>query len=180
LHPTETLPSITRGHHRRSSSGSRDRGIPGSSAALGLQSAPGSARASPYPSPSASPSLNYEQLPSIPSVPVSGLGRGRPLSLPPHGAAGLGVPQGGISSLNGMGGMSSMEQGMHDMNNGLSSISVSRQNVTTTATYEASVRRRKTEANFVCPVPNCGSTFTRHFNLKGEPFAIRQSLVELM
>ncbi|KAF9648721.1 hypothetical protein BDM02DRAFT_3081668, partial [Thelephora ganbajun] len=44
---------------------------------------------------------------------------------------------------------------------------VSKPNVTTTATAEASERRRKTDANFACPVPGCGSTFTRHFNLKG-------------
>ncbi|KAG6337099.1 hypothetical protein ID866_1973 [Astraeus odoratus] len=31
----------------------------------------------------------------------------------------------------------------------------------------ASHRRRKQEANFLCPVPGCGSTFTRSFNLKG-------------
>ncbi|KAH8104880.1 hypothetical protein DFH11DRAFT_1519346 [Phellopilus nigrolimitatus] len=44
---------------------------------------------------------------------------------------------------------------------------VVRQNVTTHATADASQRRRRTEANFACPVPGCGSTFTRHFNLKG-------------
>jgi len=163
------LPSINRGHHRRSSSGSRDRGIPGSSALSGLQSAPGSSRASPYPSPSASPALSYDPLPSISSMPTSGLGRGRPLSLPAYGAASLGVPHGGISGLNGSDHMEAsppLESGVIDMDTG-SSVAVSKQNVTTTATAEASVRRRKTEANFVCPVPNCGSTFTRHFNLKG-------------
>jgi hypothetical protein len=46
-------------------------------------------------------------------------------------------------------------------------VQVARQNVTTHATADASQRRRRTEANFVCPVPGCGSTFTRHFNLKG-------------
>lgn len=39
--------------------------------------------------------------------------------------------------------------------------------VVTTAAAQASERRRRTEPNFVCPVPGCGSTFTRHFNLKG-------------
>ncbi|KAG0707037.1 hypothetical protein DFH29DRAFT_797289, partial [Suillus ampliporus] len=29
------------------------------------------------------------------------------------------------------------------------------------------VRRREQDANFLCPVPGCGSTFTRSFNLKG-------------
>ncbi|TFK49692.1 hypothetical protein OE88DRAFT_1632522 [Heliocybe sulcata] len=44
---------------------------------------------------------------------------------------------------------------------------VAKQNVTTHATKDASERRRKGEANFVCPIPGCGSTFTRGFNLKG-------------
>jgi len=39
--------------------------------------------------------------------------------------------------------------------------------VTTPSTADASHRRRKQPANFQCPVPGCGSTFTRHFNLKG-------------
>jgi hypothetical protein len=38
---------------------------------------------------------------------------------------------------------------------------------TVNTAVEASERRRKTDANFACPVPGCGSTFTRHFNLKG-------------
>ncbi|KAJ7301646.1 hypothetical protein DFH08DRAFT_993384 [Mycena albidolilacea] len=46
-------------------------------------------------------------------------------------------------------------------------IVVSKQNVTTLRTSKASHNRRKQEATFVCPVPNCGSTFTRSFNLKG-------------
>lgn len=40
-------------------------------------------------------------------------------------------------------------------------------NVTTPSTADASQKRRKQPANFQCPVPGCGSTFTRHFNLKG-------------
>lgn len=40
--------------------------------------------------------------------------------------------------------------------------------VTTGRTANASHRRRKQDAPFVCPVPGCGSTFTRSFNLKGE------------
>lgn len=179
LHPTETLPSI-RGHHRRSSSGSRDRGIPGSSAVagFGLHSAPGSARASPYPSPNGSPSLGYDPLPSIASVPVSGMGRGRPLSLPAYGAAALGVPPAGISSLNGMGGNHGGDQAGDP--NSAANIMVSKQNVTTTATAEASAIRRKNDANFVCPVPGCGSTFTRHFNLKGTYLVSRLSATRVL
>ncbi|KAF8339435.1 kinase-like domain-containing protein [Amanita rubescens] len=39
---------------------------------------------------------------------------------------------------------------------------------------DASVNRRKANAPFVCTVPGCGSSFTRSFNLKGEPYAISQ------
>jgi uncharacterized Zn-finger protein len=39
--------------------------------------------------------------------------------------------------------------------------------VTTSATQAASASRRRNEAHFVCPVPGCGSTFTRRFNLRG-------------
>jgi len=177
LHPTETLPSITRGHHqRRSSSGSRDRGIGG----MGLHSAPGSARISPYPSPHASPSLGYDPLPSIPnlqSIPdSSGMGRGRPVSMPAYGASAYGIPPGGIGELgqqlNSGGNLSDMGPPLsgkptHGINSSSSTVAVSKPNVTTTATAEASERRRKTDANFACPVPGCGSTFTRHFNLKG-------------
>ncbi|CAE6438122.1 unnamed protein product, partial [Rhizoctonia solani] len=44
---------------------------------------------------------------------------------------------------------------------------VERVHVTTPATREASSNRRTAQANFKCPVPGCGSTFTRHFNLRG-------------
>ncbi|KAI9066239.1 hypothetical protein FKP32DRAFT_1566282 [Trametes sanguinea] len=46
-------------------------------------------------------------------------------------------------------------------------INVTRPHVTTPSTAAASHGRRKQPANFACPVPGCGSTFTRHFNLKG-------------
>lgn len=52
---------------------------------------------------------------------------------------------------------------------------VERVHVTTPATREASSNRRTAQANFKCPVPGCGSTFTRHFNLRGEYYSsIRQ------
>jgi len=51
---------------------------------------------------------------------------------------------------------------------------VEKQQVTTSATQLASASRRRNEAHFVCPVPNCGSTFTRRFNLRGEShFSLR-------
>jgi len=53
------------------------------------------------------------------------------------------------------------------MEPGSSVVAVSKPNVTTGRTANASRIRRKQEANFMCPVPGCGSTFTRSFNLKG-------------
>lgn len=46
-------------------------------------------------------------------------------------------------------------------------LQVEKQTVTTSATQAASASRRRNEANFQCPVPGCGSTFTRRFNLRG-------------
>ncbi|WFC97209.1 hypothetical protein MBRA1_003875 [Malassezia brasiliensis] len=39
--------------------------------------------------------------------------------------------------------------------------------VTTSAAQAASALRRKTKALFTCPFPDCGSTFTRQYNLRG-------------
>ena len=47
-------------------------------------------------------------------------------------------------------------------------LQVEKQTVTTSATQAASASRRRNEANFQCPVPGCGSTFTRRFNLRGK------------
>ncbi|KAG8967164.1 hypothetical protein FRC03_010537 [Tulasnella sp. 419] len=46
-------------------------------------------------------------------------------------------------------------------------LQVEKLKVTTTATQAASAQRRTSEALFSCPVPGCGSSFTRKFNLKG-------------
>jgi hypothetical protein len=46
-------------------------------------------------------------------------------------------------------------------------LGVEKQQVTTSATQMASASRRRNEAHFQCPVPGCGSTFTRRFNLRG-------------
>lgn len=46
-------------------------------------------------------------------------------------------------------------------------LQVEKQQVTSSATQIASANRRRNEAHFVCPVPGCGSTFTRRFNLRG-------------
>ena len=108
LPPTDVVPSI-RDHQRMSPGGFRERGIGG----MGQHSTPDRARASPYPSPNASPPIRQSRSNNILS------------DTPP----------------------------------------------------EASERQRKMDANFVCPVPGCGSTFTRHFNLKG---ALRQPLREVV
>ncbi|WRT66343.1 uncharacterized protein IL334_003298 [Kwoniella shivajii] len=44
---------------------------------------------------------------------------------------------------------------------------VAKLKVTSVATEVASTSRRTNSGVFKCPVPGCGSTFTRHFNLKG-------------
>lgn len=135
LYPQEPLPPI-RGHSRRASSGSRG----ASGAADGSWSGLSSNRASPYPSPSASPRVRYDDLPSIPLT-----GRSASL-LRPDPAQDM---MGNVVATNNGG-------------------PVMKQTVTSERTAGASHRRRKQEANFLCPVPGCGSTFTRSFNLKGE------------
>jgi len=61
-----------------------------------------------------------------------------------------------------------MDNGMDAMLGGAAELmTVAKQNVTTPSTADASQKRRKQPANFKCPIPGCGSTFTRHFNLKG-------------
>lgn len=60
-------------------------------------------------------------------------------------------------------------------------LQVEKQQVTTSATQAASASRRRNEANFQCPVPGCGSTFTRRFNLRGQSiFTVTQSGVNLI
>lgn len=179
LHPTETLPipSIaSRGHHRRSSSGSRERSLVG-----GWSSNASSQRPSPYPSPSASPRPGYGPLPEmVPSI----QGTRRHMS---GVSLDMGMGMHNMNSMAGMSGMGGMNMGMGipghvpgmgqggpgmsiPVNTGeaVVPLTVSKVNVTTPSTADASQRRRKQPANFACPVPGCGSTFTRHFNLKGE------------
>jgi hypothetical protein len=109
------------------------------SRAEGSWSNASSTRPSPYPSPSASPRYHPDELPNV------------------------GLP-GRQSSI--------LQHEMHDLGNTLpqrmeAGVVVSKPNVTTGRTANASRIRRKQEANFMCPVPGCGSTFTRSFNLKG-------------
>jgi hypothetical protein len=126
LHPQESvnMPNI-RGH-RRTNSGSRERGVRSWSPAS-------SARPSPYPSPHVSPRGAYDELPNV-SV-------------------------GSMRSINDSAAGESFDPLMGG--------NVPKPNVTTGRTANASQIRRKQPANFICPVPGCGSTFTRSFNLKG-------------
>ncbi|KAH9928401.1 uncharacterized protein B0H18DRAFT_1001139, partial [Fomitopsis serialis] len=151
LHPAEPVASI-RGHHRRASSGSRER--PGMGGISGWSSGASSARASPYPSPSASPRPGYGLLPDMGGMPMS-------VSM----TAMHRTPSGTMMTTD-----MSMDGGMGSMSMDTSSVPahIAKVNVTTPSTADASQKRRKQPANFVCPVPGCGSTFTRHFNLKGE------------
>lgn len=152
LHPQESLPMPIRNgpsHHRRASSGSRAEAVGGS------WSGASSARPSPYPSPHASPRYNIDELPSI------GLSGRQPPMLQHevqdiHELSGGGPP------------LLRMDPRSLDPVGGI----VSKPNVTTGRTANASRIRRKQDANFMCPVPGCGSTFTRSFNLKGMSYAL--------
>ncbi|KAF8210543.1 hypothetical protein K438DRAFT_1904012 [Mycena galopus ATCC 62051] len=64
-------------------------------------------------------------------------------------------------------GADGMPPGGPGVNHYPSANGVEKQQVTTSATQLASQSRRRNEAHFVCPVPGCGSTFTRRFNLRG-------------
>jgi hypothetical protein len=108
----------------------------------------GAQRSSPYPaSPSSSPARLAEPLPD------PGLGTGQS---PLINSMARSEMSGGYNSGYSSGG-----------SRGATPSAVARPNVTTTATADASMKRRINDAKFVCPVPGCGSTFTRHFNLKG-------------
>ncbi|KAG5646140.1 hypothetical protein DXG03_004379 [Asterophora parasitica] len=142
------------GHYRRASSGTRsERGSTwGAEEAAGGLSV-GSSRPSPYPSPNASPNVRgrYAGLERPDEFDFTGL----EVEL---GLVG-GVGGGGLGAVGGEGGL--LGAGLGEM------AVVSKQNVTTGRTANASQKRRKQDANFMCPVPGCGSTFTRSFNLKG-------------
>ncbi|KAL1703575.1 hypothetical protein EV121DRAFT_260676 [Schizophyllum commune] len=150
------------GHHRRASS---ERGSatwnpqpPGMGIGMG-----GRGRPSPYPSPNASPRWPTNDLDSVDPM-MGGMGAGDMHLVSEMGMGGLGGA-GMMSGLGGMG-MSSGQQG--SPGDGSAEFThVAKPNVTTGRTANASHRRRKQEATFKCPVPGCGSTFTRSFNLKG-------------
>ncbi|KAF7964780.1 hypothetical protein HWV62_3006 [Athelia sp. TMB] len=141
LHPSESMqmPIRTGGHHRRASSGSRVAGEPGS------WSGASSSRPSPYPSPHASPRYNLDELPNVMGQPMIKQDINEMFDLSNGGPPLLRMDPRAMEASN----------------------IVSKPNVTTGRTANASRIRRKQDANFMCPVPGCGSTFTRSFNLKG-------------
>ncbi|TFY60312.1 hypothetical protein EVJ58_g5224 [Rhodofomes roseus] len=148
LHPAEPVASI-RGHHRRASSGSRERpGMGGVPVGAAGRAARVRART---PSPSASPRPGYGPLPDIGGMPMN-------VSMTAMHRTSSGTMMTTDMGMNG---------GMGTMDTTTVPTHIAKVNVTTPSTADASQKRRKQPANFVCPVPGCGSTFTRHFNLKG-------------
>ncbi|KAJ4477468.1 krueppel-like factor 16 [Lentinula aciculospora] len=179
-------------HIRRASSGSRsERGVgswslsnsgfdsglglnlgPGSNGGSNAGSISGSLRASPYPSPNVSPRGRYNELPSHDTLdfgllnggnPVTGFGSSSRSGTPNMPTMGLpSLPPLPTPANTGKQMPSVVAVGGSNV-----SLVVSKPNVTTGRTAKASHNRRKQEATFVCPIPGCGSTFTRSFNLKG-------------
>lgn len=161
LHPAESVVPIRGSHHRRASSGSRER--PGIGAVTGWSSGASSARASPYPSPSASPRPGYGPLPDMNGMPMN-------VSM----TAMRRTPSGTMltTDLNMNSNIGSMPMDTTSVPTHIAKV-----NVTTPSTADASQKRRKQPANFVCPVPGCGSTFTRHFNLKGSFHSVQRIIM---
>lgn len=189
---TNTLPpsvlrssSPARGHIRRASSGSRaGRGIGAESWAQDYGTNASSARASPYPSPNASPmpryaelelDLNQETKYEIPeATPSAGFEQDVALS----GRLGLSAnaKQQQAQNMLDVKGFINTASNLSTIATEVTTVhNVSKPNVTTVRTANASHKRRKQEASFVCPFPGCGSTFTRSFNLKGEFVSFRLS-----
>ena len=171
--------SANKGHYRRASSGSRsERGAESWASGGGGGGGLLPSRVSPYPSPNASPRVRYDDLPPVPSsagyegeVALSGrLGMGA------YGFGGSPQQQQQQGDVGGGGGFGNEAGRGYDGDlgglgdagiGGGAQVVVSKPNVTTGRTANASHKRRKQEATFVCPIPGCGSTFTRSFNLKG-------------
>jgi len=161
VHP----PDASSRHIRRASSGTRSE--------RGSEAWPGGSplaqhRVSPYPSPHASPRLRINDLPYDDFAIRSSL-------------LDVGFPQSQASYHNGYpgtytpsstGGSTYHTPGQSPSPTPQLTIEspVPRPTVTTGRTADASLKRRKQDATFSCPVPGCGSTFTRSFNLKGDRY----------
>lgn len=159
------------GHIRRASSGTRsERGAEAWSGGVPTTQH----RISPYPSPHTSPHPRVNELPYDDSY---ASGSGGLLSVEGYGVSQPGYGQG--YSLSGTYTPSSTGASAYHTPGQSPSpgpplpmvdTAVPKQTVTTGRTANASHKRRKQEATFVCPIHGCGSTFTRSFNLKGELF----------
>lgn len=145
--------SASPGHIRRTSSGQR--------------------RVSPYPSPHTSPNPRVKDLPYDGGLEYNGG------VLHVDGNLGFPQQQGYSSAYGGLSGSysptSTAASAYHTPGQSPSpgppltlETAVPKPTVTTGRTANASHRRRKQDAPFVCPIAGCGSTFTRSFNLKGE------------
>ena len=173
--------SANKGHYRRASSGSRSERGAESWSGVGGGGGLLPSRVSPYPTPNASPRVRYDDLPPVPGsagyegeVALSGrMGMG---VVGAYGGFGGNQPQQQQQQQQGDAGVFGNEGGRaYDGELGLGvgdggiggGQVVSKPTVTTGRTANASHKRRKQEATFVCPIPGCGSTFTRSFNLKG-------------
>lgn len=130
----------------------------------------GQHRVSPYPSPHTSPNIRVKELPYEAGLDYSG-GIDGNLGFPQqqgynstYGALpGQYSPTSTAASAYHTPGQSPSPGPPLTMEN-----AVPKPTVTTGRTANASHRRRKQDAPFICTVPGCGSTFTRSFNLKGE------------
>lgn len=178
------------GHIRRASSGTRsERGAETWSGMVPI----GQHRVSPYPSPHTSPRPRVSELPYDESMARTGgidYSGGSLL-----GVDGLGLPQqqGYVSGYGNLSGTytpsSTGASAYHTPGQSPSpgppltiETPVPKPTVTTGRTANASHKRRKQEASFVCPIPGCGSTFTRSFNLKGKIFSagLRDTLLSMV
>ena len=180
LHPTKVVPTA-RGHHGGGSSGSRDRGV---GRILGTLK---DSRTSPYPSPHSRPYpsrgasllLGYDLLPTVPPQnPLVSLGieQSGSVSVPVYGASSFGSLLDGIEEpgvqLDSSGSLADDERSpapRHVPGIDLATFvpTVNNPDVANTAMRGISGRQRKVDANFVCPVPGCGSTLTSYSNLGG-------------
>ena len=159
VRPSDASP----GHVRRASSGTRSE--------RGSEAWPGASplaqhRVSPYPSPHASPRLRLNDLPYDDyAIRASLLDVGFPQSQAGYhnGYPGTYTPSSTGGSTYHTPGQSPSPTPQLTLES-----SVPRPTVTTGRTADASQKRRKQDATFSCPIPGCGSTFTRSFNLKGD------------
>lgn len=168
VRPSDSSP----GHMRRASSGTRSE--------RGSEAWPGGPplaphRVSPYPSPHASPRPPINDLPFDDySIRSSLLGAG--FSQPQAAFhIGYGSPSSAGGSVYHTPGQSPSPAPQLTVDS-----SVPKPTVTTGRTANASHKRRKQDATFICPVPGCGSTFTRSFNLKGEMFFLNLHLTRIV